>query len=169
MFEDGGESTVAECFARGERMLTGVELTGKRVKTNIGMVHEEGHPEPWFIAMSDAPTHGENVRLRIALGHRGDVLRLQEPRLRARGQPTAAHRSHGSADPGHDAGALLGRLDRHVGGGERGPPGRKKTPALAPKKVARSLTSFFKRGLRRIQTCLQNLCGLPDLWSVWRN
>ena len=56
VFEDGGESTVSECFARGERMLTGVELTGKRVATNVGMVHEEGHPEPWFIAMSDAPT-----------------------------------------------------------------------------------------------------------------
>jgi hypothetical protein len=35
--------------------------------------------------------------------------------------------------------------------------------------VARSLTSFFKRGLRRIQTCLQAICGLPALWSVWRN
>ena len=56
VFEDGGESTVAECFARGERMLTDVELTGKRARTNIGMVHEDGHPEPWFIAMSDAPT-----------------------------------------------------------------------------------------------------------------
>ena len=58
VFEEGGESTVAQCFARGERMLTGVELTGKRVKTNIGMVHEDGHPEPWFIAMSDTPTTG---------------------------------------------------------------------------------------------------------------
>lgn len=56
VFEDGGESTVAECFARGERMLKGVELTAKRVRTNVGMVHEDGHPEPWFIAMSDAPT-----------------------------------------------------------------------------------------------------------------
>jgi hypothetical protein len=56
VFEDGGESTVAQCFARGERMLSGVELTAKRVPTNIGMVHEDGHPEPWFIAMSDAPT-----------------------------------------------------------------------------------------------------------------
>jgi hypothetical protein len=56
VFEDGGESTVAQCFARGERMLTDVELTGKRARTNIGMVHEDGHPEPWFIAMSDAPT-----------------------------------------------------------------------------------------------------------------
>ena len=56
VFEDGGESTISDCFARGERMLTGIELTGKRVKTNVGMVHEEGHPEPWFIAMSQAPT-----------------------------------------------------------------------------------------------------------------
>jgi Transposase DDE domain len=56
VFEDGGESTVSGCFLRGERMLKNVELTAKRVRTNIGMVHEEGHPEPWFIAMSDAPT-----------------------------------------------------------------------------------------------------------------
>ena len=56
VFEDGGESTVAQCFVRGERMLTDVGLTAKRVRTNIGMVHEDGHPEPWFIAMSDAPT-----------------------------------------------------------------------------------------------------------------
>src|SRR5262245_64935822 len=37
-------------------MLNGVELTAKRVATNVGMVHENGHPEPWFIAMSDVPT-----------------------------------------------------------------------------------------------------------------
>ena len=56
VFEDGGESTVAQCFLRGERMLKNVELTAKRVATNIGMVYEEGHPEPWFIAMSDVPS-----------------------------------------------------------------------------------------------------------------
>lgn len=56
VFEDGGESTLSECFGRGERMLQDVELTAKRVATNIGMVHEEGHPEPWLIAMSDAPS-----------------------------------------------------------------------------------------------------------------
>lgn len=59
VFEDGGESTVAECFARGERKLTDVGLTAKRVRTNIGMVHEDGHPEPWFIAMSEAPTEAK--------------------------------------------------------------------------------------------------------------
>src|SRR4051794_35621202 len=56
VFEAGGESTPAACFARGERLLSGVELTGKRVATNVAMVHEPGHPEPWIIAMSEPPT-----------------------------------------------------------------------------------------------------------------
>lgn len=56
VFEDGGESTLAECFARGEHMLSGVQLTGKRVVTNVAMVHEAGHPEPWIIALSEAPS-----------------------------------------------------------------------------------------------------------------
>jgi hypothetical protein len=56
VFEDGGETTLAECFARGEHMLTGIQLTGKRVVTNVAMVHEAGHPEPWIIALSEPPT-----------------------------------------------------------------------------------------------------------------
>jgi hypothetical protein len=30
------------------------------------------------------------------------------------------------------------------------------------------MTSFFKRGLRRIQACLQKLCSLPPLWETWK-
>ena len=37
-------------------MLTNIELTEKRVATNVAMVHEAGHPEPWIIALSEAPT-----------------------------------------------------------------------------------------------------------------
>ena len=56
VFAQGGETTLAECFRRGEHLLTGIELTGKRVATNVAMVHEDGHPEPWIIALSEAPT-----------------------------------------------------------------------------------------------------------------
>lgn len=56
VFQDGAETTLAECFARGEHMLTGIELTEKRVRTNIAMLHEEGHPEPWIIALSEPPS-----------------------------------------------------------------------------------------------------------------
>ena len=56
VFEAGGETTLAACFAQGARMLGGVELTGKRVATNVALVHEPGHPEPWIIALSEPPT-----------------------------------------------------------------------------------------------------------------
>lgn len=56
VFQDGGETTLADCFARGDHMLSDVELTTKRVRTNVAMVHEPGHPEPWIIALSEAPT-----------------------------------------------------------------------------------------------------------------
>ncbi len=56
VFEDGGETTLAACFRRGEHRLSGIELTEKRVRTNVAMVHEAGHPEPWIIALSQAPS-----------------------------------------------------------------------------------------------------------------
>jgi hypothetical protein len=56
VFQDDGETTLAECLARGEHMLNGIELTGERAATNVAMVHDAGHPEPWIIALSEAPT-----------------------------------------------------------------------------------------------------------------
>src|SRR5215210_5198836 len=56
VFEEGGETTLAEGFTRGEHRLSDIELTEKRVRTNVAMVHEAGHPEPWMIALSQAPS-----------------------------------------------------------------------------------------------------------------
>src|SRR5919199_259741 len=56
VFEGGGETTLAACFARGEHLLSDIELTETRVRTNVAMVHEAGHPEPWIIALSQAPS-----------------------------------------------------------------------------------------------------------------
>jgi len=56
VFEAGGETTLAECFARGEHLLREIELTEQRVRTNVAMVHEAGHPEPWIIALSQTPS-----------------------------------------------------------------------------------------------------------------
>jgi hypothetical protein len=56
VFAGDGESTLAECFGRGEHLLTGIALTGKRVRTSVAMVHEVGHPEPWMIALSQTPS-----------------------------------------------------------------------------------------------------------------
>ncbi len=56
VFEGGGEATLAACFAAGAHLLRGVELTEKRAATHVAMVHEPGHPAPWIIALSEAPT-----------------------------------------------------------------------------------------------------------------
>ena len=56
VFEDGGETTLAECLSRGEHLLRAVELTEQRARTNVAMVHEAGHPEPWIIALSQTPS-----------------------------------------------------------------------------------------------------------------
>src|SRR5205085_3769341 len=56
VFEGGGETTPAACFAGGRHMLSGIEPTARRIVTNVAMVHEPGHPEPWLIALSEAPT-----------------------------------------------------------------------------------------------------------------
>ena len=56
VFEDGGETTLAQCLSRGEHRLRNIELTEQRARTNVAMVHEAGHPEPWIIALSQTPS-----------------------------------------------------------------------------------------------------------------
>jgi hypothetical protein len=48
-------------------------------------------------------------------------------------------------------------------------PAQKKDPPAQRKNIARSMISWFKRGLRRLQFCLQRLLTPPPLWSAWKN
>jgi hypothetical protein len=53
---DGDTWTTTKARA-AERVfyLEDIELTGKRARTNIGIIHDPGHAEPWIIAMSAKP------------------------------------------------------------------------------------------------------------------
>lgn len=53
---DGGETTLAEAVVRGVRALTNIHLTTKAVPTSIAILHEDGHAEPWIIAMDEKPS-----------------------------------------------------------------------------------------------------------------
>ena len=53
--QDGRATTVAACARSGTPYLEGVALTARRVRTNIGVIHDPGHEEPWTVAMSDRP------------------------------------------------------------------------------------------------------------------
>ncbi len=52
---DGGEMTTGEAISLMPGGLEGAELCGSGVFTNIGLLHEKGHPEPWIIAMDARP------------------------------------------------------------------------------------------------------------------
>jgi hypothetical protein len=53
----GDEVTTGD-LARGvkERYLSGVRLFAQGISTNLGILHEAGHSEPWIIAMGCVPT-----------------------------------------------------------------------------------------------------------------
>jgi hypothetical protein len=53
---DGDTRTMTKaCAAKRVFYLEDVELTGKRARTNIGIIQDPGHAEPWIIAMSATP------------------------------------------------------------------------------------------------------------------
>ncbi|MGB5084853.1 MAG: transposase [Methylocystis silviterrae] len=52
---EGGELTTGEVAQRLPHGVMGAELYGSGVSTNIGILHEKGHKEPWIIAMDANP------------------------------------------------------------------------------------------------------------------
>jgi hypothetical protein len=47
--------TTGELALSGVNYFENIALTAKRVTTNIGIIRDPGHPEPWIIAMSATP------------------------------------------------------------------------------------------------------------------
>lgn len=54
-FINGQKSRLDSHLSARLPYLRSIELTHKRVLTNVGIIHDRGHDEPWFVAMSDAP------------------------------------------------------------------------------------------------------------------
>lgn len=54
-FIDGQKSRLDQHTGYKLPYLQDVDLTYRRVTTNIGIINDPGHDEPWFIAMSDQP------------------------------------------------------------------------------------------------------------------
>jgi hypothetical protein len=53
----GRKATTGELAQSDTHYFENVTLTGKRVKTNIGVIRDPGHAEPWIIAMSGKPNY----------------------------------------------------------------------------------------------------------------
>jgi hypothetical protein len=52
----GGELTTGDVVTLLPQGIIGAELYGSGVTTNIGVLHEKGHTEPWIIAMDAQPS-----------------------------------------------------------------------------------------------------------------
>src|SRR3954447_17872939 len=55
VFDATGRTTTGQCARDRVYYLEDVELTGRRARTHIGIIHDPGHAEPWIIAMSEKP------------------------------------------------------------------------------------------------------------------
>jgi hypothetical protein len=51
------KTTTGACAGKRLFSLEDVDLTGKRARTHIGIIHDPGHCEPWIIAMSEPPSY----------------------------------------------------------------------------------------------------------------
>ncbi len=92
-----------------------VALTGQRVTTNIGIIRDPGHAEPWIIAMAAKPGDLTTLDYAARWGIEPMFSDFKSARVWPRTDPSALSRSPRPADPGHVFGPLLGGLDRHVG------------------------------------------------------
>jgi hypothetical protein len=172
----GDETTTGE-LARGvtERYLPGVQLFAAGISTNLGILHEAGHEQPWIIAMDCPPTRAAV----LDYGARWAI----EPTFsdfKSRGfDLEASQLDH--ADRMERLILIMslamywcvrvGRDDAK----HRPTPLEKKTQAQTDpnhwsfRKLYRSAVSWFKRGLRRLKRCLQNDLPLPSFCEVMRN
>jgi Transposase DDE domain len=57
VFVAGRKSPLSQHLTGKRPYLSNVELTHKRIITNIGIIHDPGHDEPWLIAMSEKPSY----------------------------------------------------------------------------------------------------------------
>jgi hypothetical protein len=52
---EGATISTQDAYEMGMRSLENATFNKSEVTTNIGILHEDGHPEPWFIVMDCAP------------------------------------------------------------------------------------------------------------------
>ncbi len=154
-------------LAQQQPYLSGVELTAAaRVRTNIGVIHDPGHDEPWIVAMSARPGYLTTLDYSKRWGiepmfsdfkSRGfglDDTQIRYPDRLARLVLVMALALYCAVSTG-----LWDQTNHPLPAETR--PARKQ-----PKKVARSLTSSFTRGLRRIAALLQAALPMPPLWAA---
>ncbi len=163
---DGADAGSVAQVARNTPTLTGVELTARRVRTNVGFIEDPSHEEPWIVAMSETPGYLTTLDYARRWGiepmfsdFKTRGFGLEDSQIR---YPDRLARlilvmalalylavSTGQWDALHHA-----------------TPAERRRPERQPRNILRSMMSWFTRGLRRIANLLQTLQPFPQLWSA---
>ena len=156
----GGEMTSGEVLSLAPEGLVAAKLNGASSATNIFALHEPGHAEPWIIAMAAKPGRTSCLDYGLRWGIEAMFSDYKSLRLRLDAKPDRKAGEAGKTDSDHGDSHVLGGLLRHRRSGrERARPPLKKT--------ARSLCSYFKKGLRFLRRYFAMDIAIPKLWSRW--
>ena len=165
-FAEDVSAAPASRLAGAQLYLTGVELTAERAPTDIGVICDPGHDEPWTVAMPGEPTYLSTLDYARRWGvepmfsdfeSRGfglDDTRIRRPDRLARLVLVMALALHCAVSTGVQDEAA------------RSSPAEAKPAAKRRKNVARGRVSWFTRGLRCIARLLQSALPLPPLWAT---
>jgi hypothetical protein len=163
---DGADAGSVEQLARCTPYLTGVELTARRVRTNVGFIQDPGHEESWIIAMSETPGYLTTLDYARRWGiepmfsdFKTRGFGLEDSQIR---YPDRLARLILVMTLALDLAVSTGQWDAL----HHATPAERRRPDQQPKRVLRSMTSWFTRGLRRIANLLQTLQPFPQLWSA---
>ena len=102
-------TTTGALALSGGHYFENIILTGKRITTNLGIIRDPGHTEPWIIAMSAKPGYPHHPGIRRALGHRAHVFGFQIARVWSPTDPSPLSRPPRPPDIGHGSRPLFGR------------------------------------------------------------
>jgi hypothetical protein len=149
----GGEISTGDAARLGINDLSNAKLG--EVVTHIGILHEAGHPEPWVIAMDCRPSKWRTMDYGMRWG-----IESMFSDMKSRGFCiTKTQLKH------------TDRIERLIlvltiaiyWAVSTGMAAAAKSTGLIK---ARSMTSFFKQGLRLILTAVLTLTPLPKLWEA---
>ena len=160
----GGEPLTREIAGLIPEGIVNAELYGTGVFSVIGVLHEEGHREPWIIAMNAAPSeyrvpdHGMRRSIEAMFpdfktpGFGITRSRIKKPDRLERLIPVPAIAVY-----------------RAVSTGKRRTPCRATRRKKGVRKARRSLCSLFRAGLRTIRRSLAGFAKIHKLREVWIN
>src|SRR5689334_24752000 len=168
VFDGAAKTTTGACAGEKLFYLEDVELTGKRARIHIGILQDPGHAEPWIIAMSEPPSY---LRTLEYSQRWGIEPMFSDFKSRGFGVEDTQIRYADRLDRLLlvMALALYQAVSTGLWDAVHHPTPSEKRSADQPKKVARSKTSWFTRGLRRIIKLMRLCLPLPPLWAVCLN